>query len=285
MLGREIDFRAFDEEQWVKFCLAVSVVSHIIFFSVDQFKLFEDAEPIVAEWTMDTELLSESELGAVKETSLPKAKEAEEEAVPNLLPQLPKKFSLDQPEKIEETADPEEAEKAEAKEGKDEKSKEKNKTLNQEDESNKIAKNDALKRLALEKIRQQQKEASTEVKAQSADDVSRVRDKLADMESGSAKSPGLGAAREATLYGAKLYKAIRRQYSIPETFKASGAKLKVILQLRVNGRGQLDLLEVYESSGDPVFDEYTLQAAKNAAPFEPPPETQAGKNIHVQFSL
>jgi TonB family protein len=277
------------EDQLIKYLFMISVGAHVVFFSVDQFSLFQDAEPLVAEWSIDTDLVMDSNVGVVQQSAIKDAKESEEAAVPkNMLPQLPKNFTIEKPTNPEDVvAEEVEREKEKPKDAPKEEKQTKEKivnTLPEKKDTNTVAMKDALKRLALEKLKSEQKDTAKELTAQKNEDASRLKSPMLD-KAGSMQGNSIGMSRQAKAYGMVLYRAIRSQYYLPETFKATDGKLEVTLSIRVNGQGHLDSIEVVQPSGDDAFDKYTIEAAKNAAPFEPPPESQIGRDIHIKFTL
>ena len=82
----------------------------------------------------------------------------------------------------------------------------------------KLRQSEALRRLAMEKLRKQQKEKSKEYKAHKKDKMARIRDALnKDVGIGSNIGGGLLSEAATQRYVSYLTKAIRRNYSLPKT--------------------------------------------------------------------
>ncbi len=276
------------QDQLVRFFVTASVVGHLIFFILNQLGLqFRIPEPLVEEWTMDTDLLTESDLSnAPSVTTIPGAKVEEKAQVPdNLLPQLPKQFTLQETtkEKAEELV-PGPDEKKETKEEEPEKKAKEAESETKADEEiqNRLDKADALKRLALERLKKQQTEKNRELKAPSNEKLARIGDELEKSDKLSGVAGG-AAGFDKNRYRKVLYSAVHKNYHLPETFKLVDPNITVVIAIRVNGRGELMAVEVEQSSNDPVFDEAAINAAKNSAPFDPPPSSLAGEIILLQF--
>lgn len=275
-----------DEERLFKKLFVFSVVGHVIFFTFDKLDFFNSTpEPLVEEWSIDTDLMTDNP-GAVTETTLPKAVESDEVKVPdNLLPQLPKNFAIEQPKKADEDGEMEPLKNAKAGEAKPDQVDKAPDVKDDKQDATKVAMKEAMKRLALEKLRKEQKDVKgREYKAQRADAMARIRSELQAAKAGDAAEGAGGSGLEEKKYGALLKKAIQKHYSLPQTFTSNVASLKVILAITVDELGQLVNVRVQTSSNDPVFDEYSIRAAKAAAPYAKPPESQVGKEIHLVFS-
>ncbi len=275
-----------DEDRLFKKLFVFSVLGHLVFFTIDKFDFFSSTpEPLVEEWSIDTDLMTDNP-GAVTQTTLPKAVESDEVKVPdNLLPQLPKNFAIEQPKKAEEDGEVEPLKNAKVGESKPDQVDKAPDVKDDKTDANKVAMKEAIKRLALEKLRKEQKDVKgREYKAQKSDAMARLRSELQAAKVGDAAEGGGGTGVEEKKYGALLKKAIQKHYSLPQTFTSNVASLKVILAITVDELGQLVAVRVQTSSNDPTFDEYSIRAAKAAAPYAKPPESQVGKEIHLVFS-
>lgn len=231
---------------------------------------------------MDADLVSDLQLNSPKDTALPKAAPAEEAAVrQNMLPQLTKKVAIDeaQVEKTENTMQDPDAKKDEAKP-------EAKPTSvvaslkNDPDEQNRLKMEDALKRLALEKLKKEKKEAK-ENKAPVNDDLARIKDNLAKNKNVNAGVVGSGENAEKCL--AMIHQAIKRNYSLPDAYNLKDAKIVVTIGIVLTETGELVRADIAESSGDSVFDQLAFKAVKDSAPLPPCPE-QAGKEILLKMT-
>ena len=84
------------ESRLLRQFLIASVVAHIAVYSVTYLNFRRPLKPLTDEWNVDTDLVADYEAkGPAAQSALPKAEPNLETAVPNnLLPQLPKQFSL-----------------------------------------------------------------------------------------------------------------------------------------------------------------------------------------------
>ena len=162
--------------------------------------------------------------------------------------------------------------------GKDKKTEKGVETTKEKPKDNKIEKKELMKRLALEKLRKDKKFADKKT-APRNDPLAAIGEQLKKNSKGKT-----GTQKAAELkYGLYLKKKINQQYYLPQTFTPTVSNPVVILEMVVNTEGNLRVVKVHKSSKDTVFDEYTIAAAKNAAPFERPPATLAGRTILVNF--
>lgn len=276
------------EDRLFRFFVVVSALFHFGVVAVQGVSFWLTRKTLLEEWTMDADLLPDLESGAPLKSALPDAKPADDPKVSDrILPQLTKKFAIDEKPPEEKTFEEKSDTKPVAKdEKKVEQQPEKSTTMarQDEDEQNRLKKDEALKRLALESLRQQNK-VDKEAKAETAGDP-----KLADKSSASAKDINTGAVmgipnRSAfSRYRSLLAAAVRRNYVLPEAYNFKSANIRVAFTIVVTESGQLADLKVEESSGDQVFDDLTLQAVKSSVPFPPPPADLAGQAITIQFT-
>lgn len=276
------------QDQLVRSFVTFSVVAHLLFFILDQMGLhFRIPEPLVEEWSMDTDLLTDTDFSnAPAVTTIPGAKVEDKAKVPdNLLPQLPKQFTLQETtqQKAEEVVPGPDVKKETKEEEPDKKVKESDtETPTDENIQNKLNKMDALKRLALEKLKKQQTEKNRDLAAPSKDALARIGEELNKSDKMSGIAGGAGGL-DKNRYRKILYSSVHKNYHLPESFKLVDPNMTVVIAIVVNGRGELINVKVEQSSNDPVFDDAAISATKNAAPFEPPPSSLAGETILLQF--
>lgn len=273
-----------DQDYMLKVFLGASLAIHLIVFILGHFNVFSFGDFNRPEWAIETELVAEMDFGGSTKTVLPNAKKSDKVAVPsNLLPQITKNFEVKEkklkeeglaPGKVDETLD----------EGKNPKDSDKD-SITQDQERKaaaRLKKREALKRLAMEKLRRQQKEKSNEYKAHESDLMPKLKEALnKDVGIGSSFGGGLVSGAETQRYLRYLKKAVRRNYSLPKTYQLKSAKIVASLHITLNSRGELVSAKVSKASGDSVFDQYCLEAVKKSAPFKSPPKNRAGEVLQL----
>lgn len=278
-----------NQDRLLSYFIAVSVALHVFFWIAQGISsLFWTATPPpMEEWSMDADLVTDLKFSAPSQTALPNAQVAPEATVPSqLLPQLPKKFEVKQAEKSDESVAEDKVEpdpKTEA----EKKQAQAPVTVPKEDveEKNRITMDDALKRLAVERLRQEQKDKQVAMKAPKVDELARLKEELAqrpeDLNSG-VKGSGSKAGQDR--YRGMLQKAVGRHYALPEAYNMKNASLRVVVAIVVNDRGELISCTIHQSSGDKLFDNLAYKAVKDAAPLPRPPDGQAGEAIYLHFT-
>lgn len=277
-----------NQDRLLHYFIAVSVAVHVLFWIGQGLSsLWTSTPPPIDEWSMDADLVTDLKFSAPSQTALPNAQVAPEAAVPSqLLPQLPKKFEVKQAEKAddptEEKAEPDPKTAAEEKQAAQPVATQTKEDL---DEKNRISMDDALKRLAVERLRQEQKDKQVAMKAPKVDELARLKEELAqrpeDLNSG---VKGAGSKAGQDRYRGLLQKAVGRHYSLPEAYNMKNAGLRVVIAIVVNDRGELVSCSIHQSSGDKLFDNLAYKAVKDAAPLPRPPEGQAGETIFMHFT-
>jgi TolA protein len=265
------------------FFLFASLATHLGFFMVRNINFFEPQDkPMQQELAIEASLITDFDLDGAQETTIPDAKEADEVAIrDNLLPQLTKKFSIEE-EKIEDDAIADFE--ADVKDGNVKKKIDEPdlKIKSDKDESNKITKLDALKRLAIEKLRQEKKDIVD--KAKKTDPLAKIREELTKKNSKILTAGGLSGKKALDRYRILLQKSVRRNYELPEAYNFKNTDLSVVISIKVTAKGELMQSLVAKSSGDEVFDELAFSAVKKSAPLPFPPKDQVGQLIHLKFS-
>lgn len=271
-----------NETELFRLFLLISLGIHFVFFLVQGIEIFQQRRHIVEEWAIDADLLVDATSGAPADSALPSAAKADEAKVSErMLPQLPKQFAVDEAKSPPEKTFTEQDFKANpAKEDPEDKSLSKpNETP---EEKNRLKKDDALRRLALEKLRNENKFAK-KTEAPSADSA-KLKDSSKSLAAANTGATfGTVSASEANRYKARIQSAIRRNYSIPDTLKFRTVE-PVILAIELNQMGNLVFSKVDESSGDKYFDELAYQALKASTPLPPPPEGLVNQRILLKFS-
>jgi len=269
------------EQRLVVGFVVLSIAAHIIAFSIEGFGFLRTKLPPVVEWEMEADLIADFDFASSKETVIPDAKVDEEIGVPDtMLPQLTKTFSVVEDQVPEALEGEEPAPTPDAQELVKDKS---DINLNADrDKSNRLAKQEALKRMHLERLREKNKDK--ELKTTRDDALASIRDQLAMNDRLSAKRHAGVGDSAIKQYRSSLQQAVRRQYTLPEAYNMQNANLLVVISITVNERGDLMSSSIEQSSGDRVFDDLAFAAVRRAAPLPRPPPGQAGEVIFLQFS-
>jgi TonB family protein len=252
----------------------VSIACHILAFILHQWTLFSAPKPLIQEWSIDTDLIVDAEKAGG--APIPPAER-------ELLPQLPKNFTVKDPERpdenpAEEKKDVPPPKEEEVKKGEtpnDEKDKVDPTLKNNRPDATELKMQDALKRLALERLRDEQTKHKD-------DPLKKISAELAKGQ-GVGRGDGPGGITAIDKYQQILKKIISRNYNLPPTYDMKTGTLTVTLGITLDGRGELRSVEILESSGDSVFDEYTIKAAKSGAPYPPPPKEIVGQLNMLKF--
>ena len=271
---------------WVVLILTIAL--HLLVLAINPNWFFSapkiDIEQSIA---VDVDFMNQLSLDAPQETALPNAKKSDDAAVPaNLLPQLPKKFEVEDQKKAEEKpfveekdpkADDSLAEKKVATPEKDEVPKTK-------EDPNKVTKDDLMKRLAVEKLKQENK-IDLQMKAQK-NALAKLKEELStnDAKSNSGSGAiGVGAIRART-YADLLRTAVKRNLYLPKTFEYDQVKLVTQLSVIINAKGELIDVRLAKSSGNGAYDQAAIAALQNSVPLPQPPADIAGQAITFNLS-
>lgn len=269
------------ETELFRIFLMISLGVHFVFFVVQGVEFLRNRQSLIEEWSIDADLLVDATSGAPADSALPNSVKGDEAKVSErMLPQLPKQFAVEGGAAgPKEKTFTEQDEKAPA-DQKD--SKDLSKTNDAPDEKNRIKKEDALRRLALEKLRNDSKLAK-KTQAPSADST-KLKDSSKNVAAANTGATvGTVSASEANRYKARIQAAVRRNYSIPDTLKFRTVE-PVVLAIELNQSGQLTWSSVEESSGDKYFDSLAFDALKASTPLPPPPEGLVNQRILLKFS-
>ncbi|RYZ58469.1 MAG: TonB family protein [Proteobacteria bacterium] len=271
-----------NENRSLYIIIGVSVGVHFLVFCLSFLKIFRTNPPIIEEYAMDTELLTEAELGSAPKTVIPKAEIAPEVLVPdNQLPQLTKTYKVEEKLKEEEALEP----------AKEEPVKEVGKVIpdavkdgqdNQKpDITTKLKKSEALERLVRERLKDKTKPNNRKLQAEDNSELAQIRDALTTP--GAVTSPGgVAGLNEQNKYRGYLIGIIRRNYALPTTYQLQKSDARATLAIVIGATGELMQAEIQQSSGDSVFDDYCVRAVNKSSPFNPPPANLAGETILVE---
>ncbi len=269
--------------------LAASIALHIAVFVIKPNLFWSPALMNLEEnWDVDVDFMGEISMKAPQDTALPNSQKSEQEAVPsNLLPQLPKKFQVEEQKPVEDSIAEVKDKKAEEAiaEVKKVQAEQKQVVPKTEDDANKVDLDDLRKRLAVEKLKQENK-VSERMKAQK-DALAKLKQDVvaenSDKNTGSAG--GMMGVLRSNAYGNALKSAVKRNFNLPENFKYAQQKMAVPLVVIINERGELVSLKLNGSSGSDVYDTAVLAAVKNSVPLPPPPKELAGHEIQFNFGM
>ena len=276
------------DRRYLKIVLGVTALAHLIILVLNPNWFFSPPRIDMEESTsVDMDFMNDLSLKAPQETALPNAKKSEDVAVPaNLLPQLPKKFEVEDQKKVEEKTIAEEkdpkAEEALAK--KEVATPEKEETPKTKEDPNKVTKEDLLKRLAVEKLKRENK-VDQQMKAQKSALAKLKEDLVAeDAKSNSgAGATGVSAIRAKT-YADLLRAAVKRNLYLPKSFEYDRAQLITQLSVTINAKGELMEIKLARSSGNGAYDQAAIAALQNSAPLPQPPQDIAGQPITINLS-
>ena len=277
------------QDRLVKAFCVVSALLHGTILVLGPFSWAPPRPPVSEEWSMDADLLSDVVDPVVAKTALPEAAKAPEAKVrPDMLPQITKTFSIKEATKPEEAvADVKEPEKPAPKEAKPAPTPEAtptpNVTTQPEKKDNQLEEKEALKRLALERLRQLQKVAP-EVTAPEQDPLARVYEQVAKNSKLTGAVAAAGAKGRVQGYLARVNQVVRRNYSVPGAYDFQSKNLQVLVDITLAESGQLTDLTIRESSGNSVFDDVTVQAVRASVPLPKPPTELVGVPLTLRFT-
>ena len=268
--------------------LGACVFAHLIVLMLNPNWFFSPPHIEMEESTaVDVDFMNDLSLKAPQETALPNSKKSEDVSVPsNLLPQLPKKFEVEDQKKTEEKTFAEEkdptAEEALAK--KVVSTPEKEEVPKTKEDPNKVTKEDLLKRLAVEKLKQENK-VDQQMKAQKNALAKLKEDLVAEnaATNSGVGSVGVGAIRAKT-YADLLRAAVKRNLFLPKTFEYDRAQLITQLSVVINAKGELVDVKLARSSGNGAYDQAAIAALQNSVPLPQPPAEIAGQAITFNLS-
>jgi colicin import membrane protein len=265
--------------------IGISVAVHLIGFLLSLFNMLSLPILPMEEYSIDTEFLTEAEMGSAPKTVIPNAVKSEEVSVPiNQLPQLTKTFTIKEKIKEEEgVAEPSKEEIIDPGKNITPDAEKDGQTIVKPDVAVKLKKSEALERLVRERLKDQQKVESKELKAQDNSELAQIRDVLKN--AGVTQSAGgIVSIAEKNRYFGYLRALLKRNYAMPTTYQLTQSNMSASLNIVINVRGELMKVEVAKSSGDSLFDDYCMQTVQKSTPFNPPPKELAGEDLPVTCS-
>jgi outer membrane biosynthesis protein TonB len=272
------------ERELMRFFIMVSVAFHALGFLVNPMQWFRRAPLQVEEWAVDADLIPDLQVSAPAKSALPEAAVAPDAAIAkNLLPQLPLKVAVDQPtnaEGAERMDDPEAEQKPDTAATPSPPPTPARVALKSDpDEQNRIQMDDALKRLALEKLRQQAKEGPITT-AEANEKLAKLKEEMADGKEVNTGIAGLTTG-ERNQCRSIIYQTIRRNYRLPDAYNLRAAELIAGIIITIGETGNIMRSEINKPSGDAVFDEAVMKAVTDSAPM---PRGCLGEEFLINFS-
>jgi periplasmic protein TonB len=82
-------------------------------------------------------------------------------------------------------------------------------------------------------------------------------------------------------YGGTLGRAIAKQKSYPKIAQMRGWQGEVLLDLKLDGNGNVQSANVKESSGHESLDNQALEMVRKASPFPAPPDVLRGRSFNI----
>lgn len=82
-------------------------------------------------------------------------------------------------------------------------------------------------------------------------------------------------------YGSTLGRAIAKHKSYPKIAQMRGWQGEVLLDLKLDGSGNLQAASIKESSGHESLDNQALEMVRKASPFPAPPEALRGRSFNI----
>lgn len=262
--------------------VTLSTIVHLTVLLIGDFSWARNKPPIAEEDPIGIDL---NDFELPSRAALPKAAPAPEAKVPaELLPQMPKKFSVKEETKLDDAvAEEKEEPKPEAKVAPEEKKAPETKIKTDNKDDNQMLDAEIRKRAALEALRREEKTAKT-MEAPESDPLARLAAELNKSQKKTAAYGSVTGKAKIKAYAALLKKAIRQNYNLPEVYNLKGAGVQVTISITIAERGDLMNIEVAKPSGDSAFDEMTVQAVKASVPFEKPPHDLVGSPINLVFT-
>lgn len=235
--------------------LFISLAVHVILLITDPSQFFFSHPPSEAEGTINIDFI------AFDKNPPPSQ---EEEAPAPLLPQVTKKFQL------EESKKPDELSFEEKKEIEKPDNKIKESKVNEE-ELTKVS----MERLLKELKRDKDKKGKSLLPES-------LKERKKELESGLYGTLTLGS-KEAG-YSSVIKAWVQKNYTLPEISELKNADINAVIELSINGEGGIMKLRLHSSSHNTLFDELALKTVEHSAPFPPPEADWIGKSILLNFA-
>jgi protein TonB len=276
------------DNQLLRRLIIVSFGVHALFILVGPTQLFWSAPSTPQETIIAADIFPDLEMGASKEAALPNAAPAEEVKVEkNILPQLPKQFTVEDKPATESDMAVAEQEKEQVKPEPENDQKEKvdespEVTKRQTEEATELKKKEALERLMKEQARKEEKFADR-TEAPLNKKLAQRKMELENQRNGVSGGGGVSEIR-LNKYLSALATVVRRNYALPEIYNLKDSTLEVRIAMMLTDSGELRKLDVAQSSGNESFDALALKVIRDSAPLPRPPVELAGQTFVFVFS-
>lgn len=269
-----------DQSRKVRLFIFASLIVHAVVIASLKLDLFEHKTKEPTEWVIETDIHFDTNvLPPSEKSALPNAKESEKTTVTKkLLPQLPKVVSPKAEEKVEAEKKEEEPDlkKGEAEEPKEPEKKEEKK----ETEDNKIEDLELKKRLALELLRKN-KQFDKERQAQKADAIAKLKQQSEKTSNLNANVSQVALAK----YFQIVKTEIKKCYTIPDTYKFKKAGMVLSVQFYIDNKGEVNDLQIENSSGDEVLDAIIIDGVHRCSPYPEPPRREPTERAIFNFKI
>lgn len=270
------------EDRLIFGLVAISVLLHVVFLSIDKAWFGVYQPPVFEEMSIEADLFVGDLSTGAEQSALPNAEKAEDISIPkNMLPQLSKTINVEDSSKEDhpELVDSEKKEdKLQSEKDQEKKSEELITMPKTNDDANKISQEDALRRLAIERLKTLDKTSKT-FQAEQKSAIAKLKQDVA-AKGGPQGNVG-GDYRN--VYVGKLRSHIKPCYALPTGYQVQRADMKVGIAIVVAENGSLVNAQITEPSGDRVFDELAYKAIQNCSPLPAPPKALAGLAILSYF--
>ena len=269
------------EKKIIKICFGISFLIHIILYTVNFEKFNDKPTPNVDEWVIETDISDFAVPFANVKNKMETASTKQK-----LLPQLPKKFQINQNDGNQELF----TEKGEVlnknkNDAKASKLEQKNLAIKQKKDATKIYKRDLIHRLRREQQRLQKKskkENLAELKLKKKVDTLLEKRKQ-ELEKIKSNSHELKATQTHP-YLALLKDQVSKSYTLPDLYKNSTTDYPIIL-ISITPEGKILNLEIFKTSKNNALDQLALKALQNAAPYPKPPKEFWGQSFKFVFNF
>lgn len=240
------------ESKLFKLLLALSALLHLTFILIDFNNIIRIKNQSNKEESISVDL-----------SYLPDGTALENTSSKRMLPQLPKKFKLEEKSFSDESF-------------------KKEKDKRRLSEKKEIEK---LKRVTLDRFRRELHRKNSK-KADLTKKKKRIKlskDLLSRRKSleKSGKKVHISLASAKDSYASKLRFWILKNYTLPEIYKNKKIKTEILLTL--NKTGSISTMTLDSSSGNTSFDLLAVETLENSSPFPPPPKPWVGKKIKLAF--
>lgn len=311
--GFDPQFEGFQWEKMLVLVLSiVSLIIHVGVFFVDPSIFFKDVSPIKEEWVIETDISGFLEPEELKESKVAvsrredkrrnrkeeednakgkvekETKQIEEKLVESkkeqkeMLPQLPKNFQIKEEDPIGTASKEIESLPIAEKKADITKKLLEEMQAKRDQESQNIAKKDAINRLLREKKRVKAKEDAKYRKLELQQKKIKSILNQRREETSDALENVAGNIEKIHPYLLLIKKKIRREFALPNIYRYEDNQVPIIF-IVINDDGNIRELQIVKSSENVGLDNLVLKSVRDAAPFPHPPREIAKKPFQLRF--